>query len=156
MRNPRSDAPPFIRVARPDEKEALEALQRRSSLNNPGDRDALLEHPDAIDLPLQQLIDGCVLVAEVRGDAAGFAAVLRRDDGEMELDGLFVEPDLWRCGIGRALVGRSSVLARQAGAKTLTVLGNRHAEAFYLSCGFTATGIEKTRFGEGLRMDLVL
>jgi hypothetical protein len=32
----------LIRQARPSEQRALEDLQRRASLNNPGDRDALL------------------------------------------------------------------------------------------------------------------
>jgi GNAT superfamily N-acetyltransferase len=38
----------FIRLARPDEQKILESLQRLASLDNPGDRDALLANPDAI------------------------------------------------------------------------------------------------------------
>lgn len=53
-----------IRVARVDEVDALEALQRRASLANPGDRDAILAHPEAIVLPPQQIVDGQVFVAE--------------------------------------------------------------------------------------------
>jgi hypothetical protein len=37
-----------IREARPEELADLEALQRRASLANPGDREAILAHPDAI------------------------------------------------------------------------------------------------------------
>ena len=37
------------------EQGALEELQRRASLNNPGDRDALLAHHDAIQVPAQQI-----------------------------------------------------------------------------------------------------
>jgi hypothetical protein len=37
-----------IRLAQRDEQAMLESLQRRASLNNPGDRDAILAHPDAI------------------------------------------------------------------------------------------------------------
>jgi GNAT superfamily N-acetyltransferase len=54
----------FIRPARPDEQQILESLQRRASLNNPGDRDALLANPDAIELPLEQIAEGCVFVAD--------------------------------------------------------------------------------------------
>ncbi|MFL6731744.1 MAG: GNAT family N-acetyltransferase, partial [Sphingomicrobium sp.] len=43
--------------------------------------------------------NGQVIVAEMDGGIAGFAAVVGG-----ELDGLFVEPDLWGRGIGRALV----------------------------------------------------
>jgi len=54
----------FIRPARSDEQVMLEALQRRASLSNPGDRDAPLANPDAIELPVEQIVEGCVFVAE--------------------------------------------------------------------------------------------
>ena len=57
----------IIRPAHISEQKALEALQWRASLNNPGDRDALLAHQDAIELPLQQIEEGGVFVAEVAG-----------------------------------------------------------------------------------------
>jgi GNAT superfamily N-acetyltransferase len=79
-------------------------LQWRASLNNPGDRDALLAHPDAINLPVDQIEDGGVFVAEELGSIQGFAAIVPREDGDIELDALFVEPTSWRRGIGRALL----------------------------------------------------
>lgn len=39
--------PVLIRLALPSEQRALEALQARASLNNPGDREALLDSPPA-------------------------------------------------------------------------------------------------------------
>jgi hypothetical protein len=42
------------------ERQALEALQWRAPLHNPGDRAALLAHPDAIELPQSQIDDGLV------------------------------------------------------------------------------------------------
>ena len=44
-----------VRVAVPADQKALEAVQWRASLNNPGDRDALLANSDAIEVPLQQI-----------------------------------------------------------------------------------------------------
>lgn len=142
----------ITRAARPDEREALEALQRRASLNNPGDRDALLAHPDAIVLPAEQIAQGDVIVAELDGAVAGFAAVLAREDGEAELDGLFVEPDRWRAGIGRVLVEASCALALQRGSRWLHVIGNLHAEGFYQRCGFVTLGTVHTRFAPALAM----
>lgn len=81
-----------IRCAFPSEHEALEALQRRASLANPGDRDAILANPDAIAIPMSQLESGQVYVAERAKAIVGFAAILRRADGDTELDALFVEP----------------------------------------------------------------
>jgi hypothetical protein len=76
------------------ERKQLEALQWRASLNNPGDRPALLGHPDAITPPLEKIRDGGVYVAEVAGAIRGFAAILPHDDSDAELDALFVEPDV--------------------------------------------------------------
>jgi GNAT superfamily N-acetyltransferase len=141
-----------IRPARADEQTILEELQRRASLSNPGDRDALLANPDAIALPIEQIADGGVFVAEYDGVLAGFAAVVARPDGGAELDALFVEPHLWKRGIGRRLVDHVSEIARLRAASFLHVIGNPHAEGFYVSCGFRVTGQVDTRFGVGLTM----
>src|SRR5512133_344645 len=79
----------LIRVAVPSEKQELEQLQLRASLGNEGDRDALLAHPDAIELPAEQIANGRVFVSEWEGKVVGFAAVEPRADGESELDALF-------------------------------------------------------------------
>ena len=97
-----------------------------------------------------------MLVAR-RGDiVVGFAAVLPRPDGEAELDALFVEPALWKQGVGRLLVDRCADLARCRDSHILHVIGNPHAEGFYRSCGFQTTGVIETRFGEGLAMQRAL
>lgn len=145
-----------VRSAVASERESLEGLQRRASLNNPNDREALLAHPDAIELPLQQILDGGVFVAERDGKIRGFSAILPREDGNAELDALFVEPDCWRQGVGRVLLEQCAIAARQVGARYLHVVGNPHAEHFYTACGFQVLGAEHTRFGIGLLMKRLL
>jgi GNAT superfamily N-acetyltransferase len=135
-----------IRVAHPREREELEALQWRASLANVDDRPHLEANPDAIELPAEQVESGQVIVAEVGGTIAGFAAVLGG-----ELDGLFVEPDLWGKGIGKALVDAATLIARRRGL-SLSVTGNPAARGFYERCGFAAEGEVQTRFGPGIRM----
>jgi GNAT superfamily N-acetyltransferase len=141
-----------VRTALASEKRALEALQWRASLGNSGDREALLANPDAIELPLHQIVAGGVFVAEVDGSLKGFAAILPREDGDSELDGLFVEPEAWRQGVGRALVEHCCSAARSAGASSLHVVGNPHAEGFYALCGFRMLGTKQMQFGVGLLM----
>ncbi|MEO5758504.1 MAG: GNAT family N-acetyltransferase [Mesorhizobium sp.] len=141
-----------IRLARPEEREALEELQWRASLANENDRDALLASPDAIELPLAQIEAGQILVAEIDGLTVGFAAILPRDDGDIDLDGLFVEPDSWRAGAGRALVDHCSQLGRQLAATAMHVVGNPHALGFYQTCGFEVIGSHVTLFGSGILM----
>jgi GNAT superfamily N-acetyltransferase len=64
---------------------------------------------------------------------------------------MFVEPEMWGGGIGRALLNAAVHQARLKGV-SLTVLANPTARGFYESCGFTVEGEEPTRFGPGLRM----
>ena len=142
----------FIRLALDNEQKPLEALQWRASLNNAGDRAALLANPDAIVLPLEQITSGLVFVAERHGKLVGFAALLHREDGQIELDGLFVEPGLWRSGVGRALIEYCAAFAWRSGAEALHVVGNPHALGFYTACGFEIIGRTETQFGTGLLM----
>jgi len=78
--------------------------------------------------------------------------VAPRPDGGAELDALFVEPHLWKRGIGRRLVDHAADVARGRSAGFLHVIGNRHAQGFCVSCGFRVTGSIKTRFGPGFDM----
>lgn len=148
--------PITLRVAVPADQQALEALQWRASLNNPEDREALLANPDAIELSRQQIEAGGVFVAEIDGFIKGFAAILARHDGNLELDALFVEPENWRQGIGRALVEHCCLAAQVSGASSIHVAGNPHAEGFYVACGFKTFGTEQMRFGIGLLMKRAL
>jgi len=141
-----------IRTARCADHSSLEALQWRASLANPGDRDSLLANPDAIALPGEHIADGHVFVAEYDDVIVGFAAVLPRPDGNAELDALFVDPSLWKRGLGRLLIVHCVGVARRRGARILHVVGNPHAEGFYVTCGFRSTGAVETRFGTGLAM----
>ena len=120
-----------LRLATPDEHEDLEDLQRRASLELPEYRDDLLANPDAVHLPPAQIANGQVVGSE--------------------LDGLFVEPDLWGGGIGQALINAAVHQARLRGL-SLTVIANPRARGFYESCGFSVEGEEQTRFGPALRM----
>ena len=139
-----------IRLARLDEREALEALQRRASLALGEYNERLEAEPDAIQLPIGQIERGEVIVADLGDRVAGFAAVII-DEIEAELDGLFVEPDLWRRGIGAALIDVAVHEARRQGL-AMTVIANPSARLFYEKCGFTVEGEAQTRFGPALRM----
>ena len=101
-------------------------------------------------MPLKQIERGQVIVAEGVDGVAGFAVILI-DQDSAELDGLFVEPGLWRRGVGSLLVELAAHEARQAGL-SLTVVAAPAAQGFYEKCGFTVEGDAETRFGPALRM----
>ena len=141
----------MIRTAAPTERVALEDLQRRASLMWEEYRPYLIANPDAIELPQVQLQEGQVRVLDCDGRIAGFSAMVPRD-GWHELDGLFVEPELWGLGIGRALVVDCLATARREGVPAIEVTANPRAEGFYMRLGFVVTGRTETQFGPANRM----
>jgi GNAT superfamily N-acetyltransferase len=105
-----------------------------------------------VDIPLEQITAGRVFVLERGAQIVGFYAVVPREDGDSELDALFVEPASQRQGIGRLLVEHCIEFVRAAGASALHVIGNPQVEKFYAACGFDRVGSFKTRFGPALMM----
>ena len=149
----KSSAPVAVRPARPEEREALEALQRRASLVSEAYRALLLANPDAIALPAGRIEAGDVWLAEAAEGIAGFCVVTTLPGGhEAELDGLFVEPAHWRRGIGGVLVEKAAAVARARGARWLVVVSGRSEETFYALHGFAVTGEVETRFDTALAM----
>ena len=95
--------------------------------------------------------DLILLVAESEDRIVGFALVApSRDDdavqGAGEIQSIYVAPDLWRQGVGQALLGASiRTLAGEAfRTATLWVLDtNVRARRFYEDCGWTLDGAVK-------------
>jgi len=143
-----------VRWALPLEHDALVELQRRSSMVWDEYREDLLAHPDAIEVPVEP--DGSVRIrVAVSADAiVGFATVLPLSSSVGELDGLFVEPDVMRQGVGRVLIDDAVAIARAAGVERIEVTANPRALGFYERLGFVAMGEVPTRFGPGIRMHL--
>jgi GNAT superfamily N-acetyltransferase len=140
-----------LRLARLGERHTLEELQRRASLMWEEDREALLANPDAIDLPDDHIAEKRTIGAEALGETLGFAVILPGAEQSAELDGVFVEPRVWRQGIGRSLVTAAQKLAWTQGARSVLVTANLRAKGFYFACGFVPIGTVATRFGVGLR-----
>ena len=136
-----------IRLAHPDDRLKLIELQRRASLVYEDTRQQLLDDPDIIDLDEEMLANNEVFVAESAGRIVGFATIIAHDGNDAELEGLFVEPDQWRKGIGLALVRRIEREAAAWGASRLHVLANRNALGFYRAAGFEVIGEKKTELG---------
>ena len=146
--------PVLIRDARPAEQRSQSESQGHASLHWESYREQLLAHPEVIELPLDQIVDGLARVAELGGDVVGFAVLFQPVDGACELDGLFVEPGRMGSGVGRALVEDATQIARQRGATRIDVVANPEAAGFYERVGFTGAAAVPTRFGPARRMHL--
>jgi GNAT superfamily N-acetyltransferase len=141
-----------LRDAAVEEAAALEGLQRRSSDVWEAYREQLAANPDAIELPQTFIDEGWVRVAVADdGSLIGFSVVIPTDDRVHELDGLFVEPDHMRGGVGRALVQDAAERAARAGAELLEVTAGP-AQGFYEKVGFQVIGAAETLFGPAVRM----
>lgn len=88
------------------------------------------------------LFDDEVWVAEFDGRVAGFIAGSVGEAGG-EITWIYVDPQLYRRGIGRALVEHFT--ARAGGPVELEVLDGNRARAFYESLGFA---LESTKTGK--------
>lgn len=110
---------------------AIHDAARRNELALAGLSDAFL--PLEVAAQREGLFDYALRVAELDGQAAGFAAFT--DD---ELAWLYVAPALSRRGVGRALVEHA--LAEMGRPVSIEVLaGNAPALALYEGCGFRRT-----------------
>ena len=114
----------------------------------------LLLHPDALELAPSSLTVSHVRIAsDDAGKIVGFVTAGPSDDG-LELDDLFVEPAVFRHGVGRALVEDVVRWARGRGVARISVTGNPHALAFYEAVGFVLEGETDTELGVGYRLHL--
>jgi GNAT superfamily N-acetyltransferase len=92
-------------------------------------------------------------VAESNGNVVGFASVgpSRDEEGIGELYAIYVDPDVWSTGAGRALMGRAEQQLRsEYETASLWVLeDNPRARTFYERAGWAADGDWKAeeRFG---------
>jgi ribosomal protein S18 acetylase RimI-like enzyme len=95
-----------------------------------------------------------VLVAEVDGVVAGYAKLgrsitLPSHQHVLELNGLSVDPNRRRLGVGRQLIEAAVEEARNRGARKLSLRvlgGNTGARRLYEACGFVVEGILRDEF----------
>ncbi len=102
----------------------------------------------------------CGLVADSGGKVAGFAVTswLRREV-VAEVEGLFVEMDCRRQGVGSALIGACMAWAANAGASRLRLevrASNTAAHALYRRYGFSAAGVRRAYYSAPVEDALVL
>lgn len=99
-----------------------------------------------------------VYVAELATQVVGFCAVeapSRDEDADSstaEIGSIYVLPDVWRSGAGRALMDVALRDLRACGWRSVTLwllAGNRRARDFYAHLGFQSDGAEAVDAGTG-------
>lgn len=102
----------------------------------------------------------CGLVADSGGKVAGFAvASWLRQEAAAEVEGLFVELDCRRQGVGSALITACMTWAAKAGASMVRLevrASNHAAHALYRRHGFSTAGVRRAYYSVPVEDALVL
>jgi GNAT superfamily N-acetyltransferase len=145
----------WLRQARPEERIELTRLCVRAT-RHLGYDDAFIERiAPTLAIAPRSIADGNVLVCEreprsVVGVVSIESTIVEapmaigsdraRMTGIAMLGGIFVEPSLWRGGIGRLLFGAAVVRARERKVGALMIHAEPSAEGFYLRLGAFRVG----------------
>jgi [ribosomal protein S18]-alanine N-acetyltransferase len=128
----------------------------------PGDYEQIIQAtPDPPPAqPSDSMMLRCALVAVLSGNLVGFAvAGWLREEAGAELEGLLVDPDHRRRGIGSALVAACIAWASDAGASTIRLevrASNAAALALYRRLGFFVQGVRRGYYSAPLEDALLL
>jgi GNAT superfamily N-acetyltransferase len=148
-----------IRPARAGEASTLTELCIRAKAHWGYDAQFMAAATRLLRIPEGQIGAGAVLVA-VRGQDAeappcGVAAIvsLRRRNW-FELSHLFVAPESFRLGVGRALFDAAVGLAVGKGATHVSILSDPHAAAFYERLGARRCGQAPSSVGHNRMLPL--
>ena len=102
----------------------------------------------------------CGLVADNGGKVAGFAvASWLRQEPAAEVEGLFVEQNCRRKGVGSALIAACMAWAAKAGAPAVRLevrASNTAAHALYRRYGFSAAGVRRAYYSAPVEDALML
>jgi len=145
-----------LRPAKSADLPVLRDLTWRITLAEPAYADQARAQPHLIEGPVEAFQQEGVIVAEHAGRLAGYVAVLRHADAPAEIDGLFVEPELQRVGIGRRLLLAGLERLSAEGADRVTVVASPAAIRVYEACGFRQLGPTRTLFGAATLMEAKL
>ena len=124
-----------IRLAKPGEGQDLTALCVRSKAHWGYDATFMRLSAASLTVNEDDIAVGRVLVAiDDAGRVIGMACVVP-DGDTADLDSLFIDPPAIGSGAGRALFDAAANLARQQGARRMTILADPNAAAFYERMG---------------------
>jgi GNAT superfamily N-acetyltransferase len=130
---------PIITRARPEEAATLTAIAHAAKRHWGYPEAWIARWTDTLTLTPGYVEAHPTFVARVGEESVGFHALVLQE-GEAQIDHLWVLPAAMGRGIGRALFEQAQACARQHGARRLWVESDPHAGDFYRHLGLTVFG----------------
>jgi predicted N-acetyltransferase YhbS len=129
-----------IRPAKPDEADALSALCRRSKAHWGYDAHFLRLSEASLTIAPARIAQGLVLAAEAERVLGVASLEPAAREAAFDLAHCFVAPEAMGRGVGRALFEAAAALARAQGGRSLVILSDPFAQAFYRRMGARPVG----------------
>jgi GNAT superfamily N-acetyltransferase len=128
-----------FRNASPEDAESLTVLSVASK-NYWGYSDEFMSAVlDELTVTPQQITDGYCEIAVIDGNPAGFILLLPFGES-LELEALFISPDLIGRGVGQNLLERATSWAKAKGYRYMQTTADPNAVGFYEKQGFEKIG----------------
>lgn len=124
-----------IRLARPTEGEILSTLALRSKAYWGYNAAFMAACVDELTISAEQIQQNQTYVLEKRGRILGFYMLASPNNKEIELEYLFVEPDVIGQGYGSQLMCHAKAKALELGYQAILIQGDPNAAAFYQAMG---------------------
>ena len=130
----------MIRPARAEDAEAVSALAIRSKAGWGYSEDLMAVFREELTVTGERLVELKGQVAEREGEMVGYYTLEARSSEEVELEHMFVAPEVLREGIGSALMAHAVARARECGFKKMKIIADPHATEFYERQGAVRIG----------------
>ena len=144
----------IVRPARPAEAPLLSQLAFESKAHWGYDAEFMRACREELTISEEELDREPSHVAEIAGQAVGFYALAHLNEEEIELEYLFVDPRVIGQGIGRCLLEHAKQIAAELGYRDLVIVGDPHAEGFYVRLGARRVGTKPSASIPGRRLPL--
>jgi N-acetylglutamate synthase-like GNAT family acetyltransferase len=138
-----ADAEINVRAATVADRDMLRLFLSRAAREENIEAYDVLGYLQEFVLPLAQVDAGQIFVAIRAWSIVGLASVVFRQDGEIEIDALLIDPSVERNKIGVQLIAACGAFARSVSAKGLHVTAYDAAKADLADWGFTVIAIDE-------------
>lgn len=130
-----------VRPATLADREALRAFLTKAAQDENIDAFDVLGFLNEFALPVAQIEAGQLFVATRAWSIVGLASVVFRHDGDLELDGLLIEPAA-PVETGALLCGQCRAFAKGAKVRALHAVAKAESVPLLVGWGFAAVGTE--------------